>query len=133
VVGAIYVSLADAKKSILGGAGSTTSFETRKNALETFRKICKSVMLCDEPQIKYELMKDRMLLGEFADAMLKLAKGMSEREREKYKEERLYEKLVDLQTECESMYMEGLADIYAVLDGEAEDGESDEIDDSFEH
>jgi hypothetical protein len=132
MAGEIESILVDAKNSILEEAGPDTRFETRRNALDVLRKICKSVMLCDERQIRHELMKDGVLLGEFANAMLKFAKGMTEEERERYKEEGLYEKLVDLQTECESIDMEGLAEVYAVFDGDAEDDEGDESDDSTE-
>jgi hypothetical protein len=83
-------------------------------------------MLCDEQQIRHELMKDGMVLVKFAESMEELARGMTTVERERYKEEGLYEKLVELQGECESVDMEGLADVYAVFEedsGEEEDGD----------
>lgn len=112
--------LSDARTSIMKEAGPATRFETRRNALEVLRKISKSVMLCQEQEIRHELMKDRMLLAEFAESMLELAKGMTRNERKKYRREGLYEKLIDLQGECDAADMEGLADVYAVFDEDEE-------------
>ena len=126
IVGDIMWELSEAREEIMRKAGEGTRFETRRNALEVLRKICKSVMLCDEQQIRHELMKDGMVLAKFAESMEELARGVTTAERERYKEESLYEKLVELQRECESIDMEGLADVYAVFEedsGEEEDGE----------
>lgn len=119
------------RETIMKKAGPETRWETRRNALETLRKICKSIMLCDEQVIRHELMKDGLALQEFADSMLELASGMSEGERERYKEEGLYEKLVDLQSECDwETDMAGLGDIYEVFDGpDEEDNDNGDEDD----
>jgi hypothetical protein len=121
MIGEIMGELSDARTAIMDKAGPETRFETRRNALEVLRKICQSIMLCDEQQIRHELMKDGMVLGEFAESMVELASGMTGEERAKYKEEGLYEKLVELQGECESIDMEGLVDVYAVFDDDDED------------
>ncbi|KAE8446354.1 hypothetical protein EG329_012103 [Mollisiaceae sp. DMI_Dod_QoI] len=115
-------------------AGKGTRWETRRNALEVLRKISKSVMLCDEQVIRHEIMKDGILLGEFADSMLQLAEGMNELERQRYRDEGLYEKLFELQDECDVIYMEGLQKVYAVFDGEeVEDyGEEEEEEEGVE-
>jgi hypothetical protein len=120
LIGDIIGEMSDARTSIMGEAGPVTRFETRRNALEVLRKISKSVMLCQEPEIKHELMKDGVLLAEFAESMLKLAKGMTRHEREKYRGEGLYEKLVELQGECDAPDMKGLADVYGVFDEDEE-------------
>lgn len=78
-------------------------------------------MLCDEPQIRHELMKDGFMLGQFADSMQELVRGMTAEEKSLYKEEGLYEKLLELQNECDSMDMEGLQEVYAIFDGAEED------------
>jgi hypothetical protein len=126
IIGDIMEELSEAREEIMGKAGQETRFETRRNALEVLRKICKSVMLCNEQQIRRELMKDGMVLVEFAESTEQLARGMTAVERERYKEEGLYEKLVELRGERESIDMEGLADVYAVFEedgGAEEDGE----------
>jgi len=83
-------------------------------------------MKCDEQVIRHEIMKDGVELGYFADAMVGLARGMTENEREWYKEEGLYEKLVELQTECDwETDMEGLRELYETFDG-LDDGEGGE-------
>lgn len=84
-------------------------------------------MLCSEGQIRHELMKDGMVLGEFAESMAELARGMSLDERGTYKEEGFYQKLLDLQNECEPDDMEGLQEIYGIFDG-AEDSADEELD-----
>ncbi|CAG8972155.1 hypothetical protein HYALB_00009703 [Hymenoscyphus albidus] len=130
MMGDIGAVLRKSIKSVSEKAGPETRWETRRNALEVLRKISKSIMLCDERQIRHELMKDGCTLASFADAMLELAQGMSSEERERYKDEGLYEKLVELQTECEewSINMPGLEDIYGVFDedSEGDDEEEDE-------
>ncbi|KAE9366729.1 hypothetical protein N431DRAFT_429535 [Stipitochalara longipes BDJ] len=126
MMGDIMGELSDARTAMMEKAGPETRFETRRNALEVLRKICKSIMLCDEQQIRHELKKDGMVLGEFAESMMDLANGMTREERAKYKEEGLYEKLVELQGECESSDMEGLADVYAAFDDDEDDDEGDD-------
>ncbi|KAH8669619.1 hypothetical protein BGZ60DRAFT_407925 [Tricladium varicosporioides] len=122
MMGDIIGVLDRSRETIMKKAGPEMRWETRRNALETLRKICKSIMLCDEQLIKHELMKDGMVLQAFADSMLELASGMSEAERERYKDEGLYEKLVDLQNECDwETDMAGLGDIYEVFDGPDEE------------
>lgn len=119
--------LDDARLAIMACAGKGTRWETRRNALEVLRKISKSVMLCEIQLIQHELMKDGMLLGTFANSMLQLAKGMSELERKRYRDEGLYEKLWQLQDECDDIDMEGLQKVYAIFDGQEveEDEEAD--------
>ena len=86
-------------------------------------------MLCDEPQIRHELMKDGYMLGQFADSMRELSRGMTKEERSRYKQEGLYEKLLELQTECDPIDMEGLPAVYKIFEGEDDDEEGDEEDD----
>jgi hypothetical protein len=83
-------------------------------------------MLCSEPQIRHEIMKDGMVLGEFSESMAELARGMTLEERDTYKEEGLYQKLLELQNECEPDDMEGLQEIYGIFDG-AEDSADEEV------
>lgn len=66
-------------------------------------------------------MKDGMVLGEFAESMAELARGMTSDERARYREEGLYEQLCDLQNQCGEDDMEGLQEIYEIFDG-VEDG-----------
>ena len=132
-MGDIIGTLDSSRRAIMKAATPDTRFETRRNALEVLRKISKSVMLCDEQQIRHEIMKDGITLGEFADSMVELAGGMTVEEREKYKKEGLYEKLVDLQNECDDVDMEGLQEVYAIFDGEGDEeegGDGDESEDS---
>ena len=125
-MGDICEELESARTSILDQAHANTKWETRRNALEVLRKISKSIMLCDEQLIRHELMKDGLELGYFADAMAVLARGMTEEERGRYKDEGLYEKLVDL---CDwETDMEGLREVFEIFDGEdsGDDGTEEE-------
>lgn len=83
-------------------------------------------MLCDEPQIRHELMKDGYMLGQYADSMQELARGMTKEERSRYKQEGLYEKLLDLQKECDPILMDGLPALYRIFDGGEDDDEEEE-------
>jgi hypothetical protein len=129
MTGDVCDSLESAREAILEKAGPNTKWETRRNALEVLRKISKSIMLCNEQVIRHEIMRDGVELGYFAEAMTKLAKEMTEQERDRYKDEGLYEKLVDLQTECDwEIDMEGLREVYEIFDG-PDDGEGEDDDD----
>jgi hypothetical protein len=131
LVGDVMEELESAREAILEQAHANTKWETRRNALEVLRKISKSIMLCEEQVIKHELMKDGVQLGCFADAMARLAREMTEQERNRYKQEGLYEKLVELQTLCDwETDMEGLRELYEIFDGEdnGEGGEDDNED-----
>lgn len=104
-------------------ASPNAKYETRRNALEALRRICKSIMLCDETQIRHELMKDSVELGDFAAAMTTIAARMTEAERGRYKKEGMYEKLEELQRYCDwETDMEGLADLLAVFERDGDRG-----------
>ncbi|KAH6720577.1 hypothetical protein BKA61DRAFT_237251 [Leptodontidium sp. MPI-SDFR-AT-0119] len=126
MMGDICQVLDESRDAIVEAAGAGVRWETRRNALEVLRKICKSIMLCDEPQIRHELMKDGYMLGQFADSMQELARGMTKEERGRYKQEGLYEKLLELQTECDPILMEGLPAVYRIFDGVEDDDEEEE-------
>ncbi|KAF4632085.1 hypothetical protein G7Y89_g6045 [Cudoniella acicularis] len=133
MMGDIVAVLDRSREAIMDKAGPDTRWETRRNALDILRKISKSIMLCEEQQIRHELMKDGYALQQFADSMLELTNGMTEEEKDRYKDEGLYEKLVDLQNECDwETDMEGLRDVYEAFDGPADDedegGEGDDDD-----
>jgi hypothetical protein len=70
------------------------------------------------------------MMSQFTDSMLELAVSMSEKEREQYKEEGLYEKLVGLQGDCDDWESDigGLREIYELFDG-PDDGEGEEDED----
>ncbi|CZT05797.1 hypothetical protein WAI453_004434 [Rhynchosporium graminicola] len=136
MMGDICQVLDESRDAIVEAAGAGVRWETRRNALEVLRKISKSIMLCDEPQIRHELMKDGYMLGQFADSMQELARGMTKEERGRYKEEGLYKKLVELRTECDPMHMDGLPAVYRIFDcvedDDEEEGEDEEQEDNIE-
>ena len=114
-------------------AGPETRWETRRNALEVLRKICKSIILCTDQQIRHEIMKDGDVLGGFCTAMVGLARGMTDEEREKYKKEGLYEKLEELRGLCDwEVEMIGLDELYEVFDGKGDGVEDREGDDDVD-
>lgn len=118
VMGEICEDLSCNREAIMDLAGPDTRWETRRNALEVLRKICKSIMLCAQSQIRHEIMKDGMVLGEFAESMMELARGMGKDERVRYEKEGLYAKLRELEELCEADDMVGLQEIYGILEGE---------------
>lgn len=131
MMGDICQVLDESRDAIVEAAGAGVRWETRRNALEVLRKISKSIMLCDEPQIRHELMKDGYMLGQFADSMQELARGMTKEERMRYKQEGLYEKLLALHEECDAGDMEGLPAVYKIFDG-AEDDDGDAEGDKYD-
>jgi len=103
-----------------------TRWETRRNALEVLRKICKSIMLCEVDVIKHEIMSDGFTLDEFSEDMCELARGMTEQERGKYDEEGLLEKLEELKSLCDwETEMPSLEDLLATFEKEEEELESE--------
>ncbi|TVY73443.1 hypothetical protein LSUE1_G005989 [Lachnellula suecica] len=140
VMGDIYSQLSESREAIMEQAGPDAKWQTRRNALvlisqaitsvsgrEVLRKICKSIVLCNEQQIRHGILKDGYIMMQFTDSMLELATGMTEYERTTYKEEGLYEKLMDLQGDCDDWEtdLEGLREIYDLFDG-AEEGDEEE-------
>lgn len=127
IIDEIMEALSESRSAILEQAGPHTRWETRCNALEVLRKIAKSVMLCEERLIRHELMKQPHELGAFAEAMVEIARGMTEGERERYMQEGLYVKLVDLQTSCDwENDMEGLRELYEIFDGPGDENDEGE-------
>ncbi|KAL3418137.1 hypothetical protein PVAG01_09852 [Phlyctema vagabunda] len=53
----------------------STRWETRRNALEVLRKICKSMILCTESVNRHVLMKSEDEVAPLADSMLLLARS----------------------------------------------------------
>ncbi|KAH9213971.1 hypothetical protein DL95DRAFT_524237 [Leptodontidium sp. 2 PMI_412] len=94
--GEVLAILEANRRKIIKEAGPDTVWQTRRNALEVLRKICKSIVLCDLQVIRHELMKDGVVLGEFMGTMCKIARGFSKDEREKYDNEGLLEKIEEL-------------------------------------
>lgn len=58
-------------------------------------------MLCQEEVIHQELISGGYVLGEFAKDMIILTEGMTEMEKKSYKDEMLFEKLVELREHCD--------------------------------
>lgn len=82
---------------ILGRAGRETRFETRRNAVETLRKICKSVVLCKEGCYVGEKTNEGVgLLEGCVGSLVRVVGELSEGERERFKDEGWAEKLMEL-------------------------------------
>ncbi|KAK0106873.1 hypothetical protein ONS95_003595 [Cadophora gregata] len=98
--GDVLAILESSRQKILKEAGPDTVWQTRRNALEVLRKICKSIVLCEVQVIRHELMKDGVVLGEFMGTMCEIARGFGEEERERYEDEGLLEKIEELKEVC---------------------------------
>lgn len=121
----VYEVLTSSKDKIMSIAEKGTRWETRRNALEVLRKITKSIILCELQVIRHELLKSGDLMIEFADAMFEIVHDFSHLERQRYKDEGLYEKLHELQYEDDDITIEGLDKVYWLF-GLESDEESDE-------
>jgi hypothetical protein len=73
-----------------------TRYEMSRNAPEVLRKIYKSIMLYEHPQVKRDGLADRRTRVGFADSVEELARGMSEEERQSFEEEGYQDKLEEL-------------------------------------
>jgi len=85
--------------------------------------------------MRNEVMDDCTWLQEIAESVVELAKGMTMEERQKYRDEGLYENLANLgneSDECDEMDMEGLVEVYAAFDGKEETGKDGRDDDNGE-
>lgn len=124
-------ALHQARKSIVRLAGKGSRWETRRNALEVLRKICKSVALCEERQIQHEIMKDEYDMAPFGRSMAGLARSMTIEERGKYKQEGLYSKLLELKTLYGDHSIEEIFDdLWENFEGKSEAGTGDDYDTS---
>lgn len=116
-VGDVLSVLETSRRAIIKEAGADTIWQTRRNALEVLRKICKSIVLCDVHVIRHELLKDGVVLGEFVGTMCMIARGFSEGERERYDNEGLLEKIEELKEACDDweVDMPDLEDLLGVF------------------
>lgn len=87
--------------AIIGSAGPKTLWETRRNALEALRKICRNIRLCVDEDLQLDIVEDGKTLLEFASAMCRIAEGMTKEERTRYQDEGLCDKLSQLKDECD--------------------------------
>lgn len=91
------------RRDILDSASLARIWETRRNAIEALRKICRNILLCSDTDLQIDIVEDKKTLPAFADAMCYIADGMTDVERFKYKNEGLCEKLGQLKDECDSV------------------------------
>ncbi|KAE8448940.1 hypothetical protein EG329_008736 [Mollisiaceae sp. DMI_Dod_QoI] len=93
--------LEENRRTIVDSAGPKALWETRRNALEALRKICRNILLCVDEDLQLDIVEDGKTLPEFASAMCKIAEGMSKEERIRYQDEGLCEKLSQVKDECD--------------------------------
>lgn len=87
--------------AIIDFAGPKTLWETRRNALEALRKICRNIMLCVDGDLQLDIVEDGKTLPGFVDTMCKIAEDMTKEERDRYKDEGLCDRLSQLKDECD--------------------------------
>ncbi|CZR59529.1 uncharacterized protein PAC_09423 [Phialocephala subalpina] len=102
--------------AIIDFAGPKALWETRRNALEALRKICRNILLCVDENLQLDIVEDGKTLPEFASAMCRIADGMTKEERTRYQDEGLCDKLSQLKDECDWVInvpaLEKLLDIF---------------------
>lgn len=87
--------------AIIDLAGPKALWETRRNALEALRKICRNILLCVDEDLQLDIVEDGKTLLEFASVMCRIAEGMTKEERTRYQDEGLCDKLSQLKDECD--------------------------------
>jgi hypothetical protein len=91
------------RSAIIESGGISSIWETRRNAIEALRKICRNIMLCVDRDLQIDIVEDKKTLPAFANAMCNIAEGMTNAERVKYRDEGLCERLLQLKDECDWM------------------------------
>lgn len=81
-------------------AGKEQTWETRRDALESLRKICKAYMLCGVPVVEHEIKEDGAVLTGFARAISRIVKGIDRDKKAENREEGLAFKLEELMDFC---------------------------------
>jgi len=109
------------RRGILERARDGTRYETRRNAVEVLRKISKSVLLCVDGAYNG-------MLETFLESITGLVERMDGKERERFKDEGFYDKLVEMR-KVVGMTKGGmmkLAMIYEFFGGERKEGSTGE-------
>lgn len=89
------------RRAIIDSSSLNTLWETRRNAIEALRKICRNIMLCVDEDLQLDIVEDGKTLPGFANAMCDIAEGMTKEERTRYKDEGLCHKLSQLKDDCD--------------------------------
>lgn len=109
-------------KSIVRQAGPTASAGTRRNALEVLRKFGKSIVLSDSHTLGSEVRKNYQYDTSLVDGMKKIAKGMTEPERQDARwgpagSQEFGKKLIELRNLSDSYCcFEGINDVLCILE-----------------
>jgi hypothetical protein len=115
-------SVSNCIKAIGKEAKDHASFGTKKSALETLRKIGKSIALGDDT-IGHEIKKQFQWENCLEETMLRIAKGMTAEERAKMFTKEFKEKLEELEDLAEDhCIFEKLKDVRLVLSGKGAQG-----------
>ncbi|MCJ1244868.1 hypothetical protein MMC30_002069 [Trapelia coarctata] len=130
-----YDLAGEAESSVVGcietiseGCPDIASYETKANALETLRKIGKTICLSGNDVIGHETIKSFQSETILEDSMLRIVNGMTDDELDDIMAEEWYDKLLELVDLSKGLdIMEGLSDVVAFLQGgESENGDDDD-------
>ncbi|WVW84138.1 hypothetical protein I302_106167 [Kwoniella bestiolae CBS 10118] len=133
VIGDIQEVIEDAIKTILRGCKDSPRVETKLSALETLRKIGKSMILCDEGEIRKGII--HYTPSVLADAMVEILHGMDEGEMDRLEETETPGGIRWLESQYGRYGVNVFGAVLYVLDGdddEEEDGSDEEEDGSDE-
>lgn len=123
--GEAAASIEGCVKTIRTDCPKTASFQTKKSALETLRKIGKSICLSDGV-VGHEIKKDYQWGGEFVPTMLRIAETLTYEEKERLRPW-CDDKLVELKGMADGhCIFEDLGRVVALWNGDEDDQDEDE-------
>ncbi|WVQ67257.1 uncharacterized protein L199_005452 [Kwoniella botswanensis] len=83
ITGEVAGVIQSAVREITKGCRDSPRLETKLSALEALRKISKSIILCDEREIRKGVMNDDWTPNSLAHAMVEILDGMDEEEKDR--------------------------------------------------
>jgi hypothetical protein len=108
--------ITDCINAISDATPAHASFGTKKSALETLRKIGKSLSLCEGGTLESELVKQWQMDNQLESTMMRIAQSMTVEERAAIMTKEFQDKLIELETlSSERCLFDDLKDIRAVL------------------
>ncbi|KAK6909687.1 hypothetical protein L486_00666 [Kwoniella mangroviensis CBS 10435] len=125
ITGEVAGVIQSAVREITKGCRDSPRSETKLSALETLRKISKSIILCDEREIRKGVMNDDRTPDSLAHAMVEILDGMNEEEMVGLEETETPNGIRWLVEEYNKYAIDCFDQVLDSLDGDGEEDEED--------
>ena len=129
-----FESVTQTIKTIQDSCPEHASFGTKKNGLETLRKIGKSICLSNNDTLSHEVRKQFQCNEDVTDTMLSILRSMTEDQLDEVAQSEWYHKLDELIKLAKSycLFNDTLGDVVREVDGEELSNEEEDLDDEGE-